>query len=85
MWKADRSFDPIEEEANHLFVTRVISVADFKLGFGDGLLSIDMPGHLRLGENRVDTMNGCTTDTWDVTSILCFHRCIAEVINIDLQ
>ena len=49
MWQADRSFDPIEEEANHLFVTCVISVAFFELGFGDGLLSIYMPGHLRLG------------------------------------
>ena len=37
------------------------------------------------GEDRVDTMNGGAPDMQDVTSILCFHRCIAEVIDIDLQ
>ena len=84
-WQLDRLLDPIKYEANHLFVTGEGTITLFKFFCGDGFLPVDMPGHLRLGEDRVDTMNGCAPDTRDVTSILCFRRCLAEVIDIDLQ
>ena len=79
-WQPDRPFDPIEYEANHLFFTGEVSIALFKFGTRDGFLPVNMPGHLRLGEDRVDTMNGGAPDTRDVTAILCFRQCIAEVI-----
>ncbi len=67
------------------FVTGEVTITLLKFFCGDGFLPVDMPGHLRLGEDRLDTMNGGAPDTRDVTSILCFRRCIAEVIDIDLQ
>ncbi len=79
-WQLDRSLDPIKYEANHLFVTGEVTIPMFKFFGGDGSLPVNMPGHLRLGEDRVDTMNGGAPDTRDVTSILCFRQCIAEVI-----
>ena len=72
-WQLDRSLDPIKYEANHLFVTGEVTVTLFKFFGGDGFLPLDMPGYLRLGEDRVDTMNGGTPYSWDVTSILCFR------------
>ncbi len=84
-WQSDRPFDPVEYEANHLFFTGEVTIALFKFLSGDGFLPIDMTGHLRLGEDQVDPMNGGTPDTRDVTSILGFRQCIAEIINIDLQ
>ena len=84
-WQANRPLDPVEYEANHLFVTGEVFIALSKFGTRDGFLPVHMPGHLRLGEDRVDAMNGSAPDTRDVTSILCFCQCIAEVIDIDLQ
>ena len=83
-WQLDCSLDSIKKEANHLFVTGEVTITLFKFFGGDGFLPVDMPGHLRLGEDRVDTMNGGTPYSRDVTSILCFRRGIAEVIDIDL-
>ena len=83
-WQPDRPFDPIEYEANHLFFTGEVAIALFKFGGRDGFFPVNMPGHLRLWEDRVDTMNGGTPYTRDVTSILCFRQGIAEVIDIDL-
>ena len=60
-WQLDRSLDPIKYEANHLFVTGEVTITLFKFFCGDGL---------RLGEDRVDTMNGGALDTRDVASIL---------------
>lgn len=87
-WQANHLFDPVKYEANHRFVTGEITIAFSKFGTRrDGFLSIHMSGHLRLrlGEERVDAMNGCALDSWDVASILCFHLCIAEVVDIDLH
>ncbi len=69
-WQADSPFDAIEHEANHLFVTGEVAIAQvvFLLG-GDGFLSIHMPGHFWLREEGVDAMNGCAMDSWDVAAI----------------
>ncbi len=86
-WQVDHPLDPVEYEANHLFVTGEVFIALSKFGTRDGFLPVHMPVHLRLwlGEDQVDAMNGGAPDTRDVTSILWFCRCIAEVIDIDLQ
>ena len=84
-WQSDRLFDPIEYEADHLLFSVEVSIALFKFLFGDGFLPIDMTSHLRLGEHRVDPMNGSAPDTQDVTAIFGFRRCIAEIIDIDLK
>jgi hypothetical protein len=68
-WQADSPFDAIKHEANHLFVTGEVAIAQVAFLLGDGFLSIHMPGHFRLREEGVDAMDGCATDLWDVAVI----------------
>jgi hypothetical protein len=83
--QVDSTFDAIEDESNHVLLACVVPIAQIQLLAGYGFLFILMTGYFRLGEKRMDPMNGCLMDYWDVSLVQYLHHGKTEIIDIHLE